>query len=489
MSRQSIMRGTLGILFLSLGAPSPLHADARVKPSMGEFMGLNIHVGAVLDTGHINDAPGTFHPAATKLRDYHEVSWNRDASGNPTYPDSRWPAWLNWNEAYGEFTRAGFEINPAIQFNRPALEAWSSDLAGNAYTFGYAFARNLGPTHGSGVVGSAQIGNEIGNDLSLGIGIPDAQFKTVFVNMSAGIRAADPKLPIVTPSVAANGGGTYHKSLDLFADITDSFDVISINTYPQVQGWPTWERTYPESTDSRYRQLDEIRAVIQWRDTHAPDKQIWITEFGYDSSTAPNHTSGTFKHWQGVTDTQQAQWLTRSFLVFASMEVDRAYMYYYNDQNDPSVHASAGLLRNWDPKPSYYAITHLQQTLDNYHFLQAVHEDADALYVHAFENQVNPHELIWAIWSPTGTDRLLEMTLSDLPGVPLLAERMPLGPGAAPTVNFTQPQSDQISLMVGESPIYLHILVPEPGGVLLAAGTPAILLTRRRGRPRPEVQP
>ncbi len=38
--------------------------------------------------------------------------------------------------------------------------------------------------------------------------------------------------------------------------------------------------------------------------------------------------------WQGVTDLQQAQYLVRSFLAFAGRDVQRAYIYFYDDRED-----------------------------------------------------------------------------------------------------------------------------------------------------------
>jgi len=44
-----------------------------------------------------------------------------------------------------------------------------------------------------------------------------------------------------------------------------------------------------------------------------------ITEFGWDSSTKPAPASGTFVKWIGNSDTQQAQWIVRSYLLFAAL--------------------------------------------------------------------------------------------------------------------------------------------------------------------------
>jgi hypothetical protein len=148
----------------------------------------------------------------------------------------------------------------------------------------------------------------------------------------------------------------------------------------------------------------------------------------------------------------------------------------------PSLHGSSGLTRNYLAKPAYYAAAHLQSTLGQYRFTKVVQETAGSLYVYCYTRGTDPNDLIWAIWSPTGSDRTAAVTLSNLPGTPVWAEQMPLGGGAAPAVSFTQPGSGQVSLTIGESPTYLHIqVVPEPGAVgMLTIGGAAFLLRRSR---------
>ena len=93
--------------------------------------------------------------------------------------------------------------------------------------------------------------------------------------------------------------------------------------------------------------LPKIREVITWRNQNAKGKPIWLTEFGWDSTTKPQQTEGDFKKWVGVTDLQQAQYLVRAFLVLATLDLDRAYIYWFNDEDVASVHASSGLTRKY----------------------------------------------------------------------------------------------------------------------------------------------
>ncbi len=71
-----------------------------------------------------------------------------------------------------------------------------------------------------------------------------------------------------------------------FADptILPLYDVINLHTYAQVPRRPgasPWTRSYPE--DPGIACLDEVDAAIAWRAAHAPEKAVWVTEFGYDA--------------------------------------------------------------------------------------------------------------------------------------------------------------------------------------------------------------
>ncbi len=100
------------------------------------------------------------------------------------------------------------------------------------------------------------------------------------------------------------------------------FDVINMHTYAQVEGWPTWRRSFPEDRGTPY--LKDVKQIIAWRDANAPGKPIWITEFGWDASSKPAPKTGDFAKWVGNTELEQARYLVRSVLVFSRMDVARA---------------------------------------------------------------------------------------------------------------------------------------------------------------------
>jgi hypothetical protein len=128
--------------------------------------------------------------------------------------------------------------------------------------------------------------------------------------------------------------------------------------------------------------------------------------------------------------------------------VDRAYLYFFNDSDQPQVHGSSGLTRHFQPKPSFHAAAHLQRTLGEFRFKRQFKagEAAIAEFVHAQEQG----RRIWVIWLPTGDGRNATIKLPPFEGKLEKAERMPL---AANENTIVQLQGD--SLTVTESPAYL----------------------------------
>jgi hypothetical protein len=267
--------------------------------------------------------------------------------------------------------------------------------------------------------------------------------------MAQGARAGDPKLKIATCNVGTGKSTQYQKSVSCVEPFPDLFDVLTVHTYAQLENWPTWRRSFPEDSHLPHY-LRDVEELCRWRDAHAPGKPVWVTEFGYDSTTKPAELKGDFAKWMGVTDEQQAQWLVRSLLVFSSMPVERAYIYFFNDDDQPRLR----ITRHFQPKASFYALEHLQLVLGEYHFERIVTNAPSRLRVQEYRGKGK--NVIWVAWSPSGKGEAGDVTLDATPGKLLEAQRMPLsatGPLGEPPASQTS--SGQVELTVSETPIYL----------------------------------
>lgn len=426
----------LAVAYSSIGLAQdgPNHA----RPLLRDFLGLNVHT--------VQFKPELYKPVARLLRDYHGFNWDvgEQTDYEPTFPTAR--NGVNWQELYGEWKNQGYAVDVCVQFDAILPQAWA-DFPQDAYAYGYEFAKYFGPSGSQKLAEAIEIGNEPGD-------YSDADYRALLERAASGIRKADAKLLIASCAVFAKPSGKYHKSVETLKGLESLYDVLSVHSYPMLEGYPTWRRSYPE--DSRLTFLTDITDVIAWRDKYAPGKQIWLTEFGYDATTKPQHREGTFSKWEGVTDEQQAQYLVRSILVLAELPLNRAYIYWFNDNDEPQLHGASGLTRNYVPKPAFHAVAHLYDALGGYRFGRIVAKQPDKLYVYEF---VHPSgDRIWVAWSPTGEGRTENVKLAVPAARIKRAERTPIKAGPAEVANWVPAEGDQTSLEVNETPLYLWIV-------------------------------
>jgi len=409
------------------------------KPLFRDFIGINGHT--------VQFKPELYSKVCSVVRDYHPMEWD---TGNDTdyqldFPFAR--NRVNWEQVYGSWRKYGFYNDVSIMFETIPVEKWNS-LKEDSYRYGKKFAQSFGPSSTLRLVDAVEIGNEPGK-------FNDEQYRTVFENMAKGLREGDPKLKIATCNVNVGASSDYHKSVECVAGLSESYDILNIHSYALLQGWPTWKRSFPED-DALVAYTQDIDQLIEWKDKHVPGKEIWLTEFGWDSSTLKPNSSGDFSKWVGNTDLEQAQWLVRSFFLFAKRDVQRAFIYFFNDDDTPQFHGASGLTRKFEPKPSFYAVGHLFKTLGDYRIAKIVRESKETGYIYEFVHESNPSSVIWVAWSPTGTQRSSQIEI-EVNGMELLkAERMPVVDGAASNERLSI-QGNKLVMAINENPLYVFL--------------------------------
>ncbi|HUR39301.1 MAG TPA: hypothetical protein VM222_07395 [Planctomycetota bacterium] len=429
------MRALALLVLLNLSAAQ----EPPARPVMAEFMGINGHT--------VQFKPELYSKVCRKARDYHPIEWDlgKDSDFKTTFPEAR--NRVNWNQVYGSWQKQGFENDVSLMESNFTVEQWK-DIARDAHAYGLAFAKAFGPTSGSKVVASAEVFNEPGK-------YPDDKYREVFQAMAKGLREGDPKLKIATCNIVVGKSGGYEKSVDCVKGLESLYDILNIHTYSLAEGWPTWKRSYPE--DDKVAFLKPVENLIAWRDQNAKGKEIWITEFGWDASTKPNLPTGDFAKWNGnVSDLKQAQYIVRSYLVFSALAVDRAYLYFFDDKDEPSFHAASGITRNFQPKPSFHAMAHLYRSLGEYRLRKVVTSKPGELFVYEYVHGTDPKKRVLAAWSPTGADRKATAEVPLGSGKLLRAERMPIAEGEAAPVEVPV-QAGTASVAVEESPLYLWL--------------------------------
>ena len=425
------------ILLLTLAlSTASLRAEEKPRPLMRDFMGLCGHT--------VQFKPALYAPVTRLVRDYHPIDWDfgDDTSYALKLPLAR--NGVDWAQVYGSWAKAGYRTEASLMFDNLKPDAWK-DLPRDAFAYGKAFAAALGPSAKVPLIEAAEIGNEPGK-------YDDTTYRKIFEAMAGGLRAGDPKLRIATCAANLGKSGSYSKSVDCLAGLEALYDIVNVHIYAEITGWPTWARSYPE--DPKIGFLKDIGSVLTWRREHAPGKEVWLTEFGWDATTKPAPPTGDFAKWIGSTETEQAMWTVRGYMVLCALGVDRAYLYFFNDDDTPHLHGSSGLTRNFVPKPAFYAVAHLQKTIGDYRLTKVVRESQSQGYVYEFTHGEDAKKRVFAVWSAAGAG--VKATVSTGAGKVIKAERTPLAAGPAERVGV-QGALGGIEVDAGELPVFVWI--------------------------------
>lgn len=201
-----------------------------------------------------------------------------------------------------------------------------------------------------------------------------------------------------------------------------------IFSYEDISGNPLEGSQYaicPECDDLRgdlSAMLDEINNI----DPVLGEKEVWLSEFGYDAQYGPGQTSSGMRI--AISDPvkrqlRQAQWLVRSFLEISAAKgaghyIHKAMAFDLRDNApkgyDGGLFDHCGLLSNdFQPKRAWYYVQTLRNVLKDYRFKQdlgqlnfdegpAIRNSCNIpsmnLRAYQFEHKDDPGKTIIAIW-------------------------------------------------------------------------------------------
>ena len=202
------------------------------------------------------------------------------------------------------------------------------NIEADARAYGRAFAHEFGPSGRRKLVDSVEIGNEPGK-------WSDADYTRMFKAMAEGVRAGDPKLKIATCNLTTGKSGNYEKSVELRGEVPG---VVRRAEHSHLR--PTRRLANVAAEFSRGPEAAALSAGRRRRSADGATSTRRASRCGSrnlatTATTKPQEKTGNFAKWVGVTDEQQAQWLVRSLLVFSAMPVERAYIYFFNDEDKP----------------------------------------------------------------------------------------------------------------------------------------------------------
>jgi hypothetical protein len=201
---------------------------------------------------------------------------------------------------------------------------------------------------------------------------------------------------------------------------------------------------------------EKMNEYVQFRNLKMPDKEIWVSEFGYDTWTGS--TQGVKDIPGQSAEETQAQWTVRSFLALAAAGVDRAVLFAMSDEGDPKVrYNTSGLLSHRDgetqPKVSWYYVSALRNIMRGMHFEKDLESSDPEIRIYKFVDNLN-QRVVYALWCPTSKGKRVSYSFtghgaSDVKIVSLLNGSIS---GETKVVSVTD---NNLKLEVSETPVFV----------------------------------
>jgi|AntRauTorckE6833_2_1112554.scaffolds.fasta_scaffold04446_2 hypothetical protein len=431
--------------------PAPLFKPRN--KALKNTMGINTFWGWGRDShaGELpaHQGPGQFSGFMRHVRYYHNLDWDIAKPGDtPDYtkmPGSLNQPWLDWDREYLPVWKQGFSIQATLQIphNFPP-EEWGDSTYQAAYRYGKAFADYFS-NHHQNLVEAVEIGNE---PWQWG---PDF-YRSYFEGMAQAIKTTAPQIKVLPCALSADKqqpGLNNYAGEWLRASDRRLLDGINTHLYSYTNN-AAGERVavHPEHPASEMR---GILNVLRFRNQNLPDKEVHVTEWGWDSSSESTGCT----HPVCVSEEAQAAYALRGMLWLYRMGVDKMHWFFFSDEDKASHRFTrSGLLsapeKGLQPKASYHVLKKTMASLGNA-IIYDVEENED-YYVYYFrqENKQPSHAVVWIPQQHEAT--LFQELKIALPGKPVKAF-LPGQENSAVTV--TQHTNNYYSLKVGTYPVII----------------------------------
>jgi hypothetical protein len=346
-------------------------------PTVGELMGLN---------GFIDDDKAKL-AAVGNVREYHSWTWN-DGNGDktrPAYPNNQlefslWSGFWDFDDYYAKLRASGVLVLPCIQGSvaylgdaMPPVPSGADETAPASYAAHASFMFQYAARYGNVKVPASSLKLLPGQAVLSGLGTleyfengnePDANWvksdgsflfspEATAAMSSAdydghkgamgagfGVKTADPSAKMVLAGLAGAGKGDWALNVTSYLDGIRSWatahrggsfpaDVINVHDYcfgPDPFGTAN---PRPALSPEACKLGELLSRIAAYRDGHLPGKEVWLTEFGYD--THPRSRLRAPQVGSSSAEVVQGQWLVRSFLALMGTGIERAFLFVSRD--------------------------------------------------------------------------------------------------------------------------------------------------------------
>ena len=230
---------------------------------------------------------------------------------------------------------------------------------------------------------------------------------------------------------------------------TIAMDAFNVHTYFGEYYVLNGEGIYTGVSPEEYGLVNAMSRLVEFRDKYYPGVEVWITEFGWDTNESYETMTSSHRYGDYSSRQVQAMWLTRAYILLASCGVDKATMYMANDLgNDRDTYGKYGTCgifgytflnggddpalvytyngedcylaedgkyryisdnqwigtdktpsKKMSPKPSYYYMSTLFHTLNDFTFRRELDSGNGDIWVYQFSSDAKDEA--YAVWCPT----------------------------------------------------------------------------------------
>jgi hypothetical protein len=426
-------------------------------PRVSDFVGVNAFI----------DDDVTKLAALGNVREYHQWVWN-DGNGEMGYAGypknelqfSLWNGFWDFDAFYTKLTQASVMVFPCIQGSVDYLNGAMPPVASGAdvtspmsYAAHASFLYQYAARYGTVAVVASNLKLAAGQKMSSGLGLlpyyengnepdatwvkPDGSFLFTpeataamtsadydghrgALGAGAGIKAADPKAKLVLAGLAGAGKSDWVTNVTSYLDGMRAWadrerggsfpaDVINVHEYcfgPDPFGTAN-PRPGISPEDCKLGEL--LGEIAQYRDAKLPGKEVWLTEFGYD--THPRSRLRAPSIGGATAEAVQGQWLVRSILALLASGIDRAFVYISRDDctgtdsacPDNAVQfATSGVLTqkgDESPKAAWYFLSTFRTRLGPMRYLDTAKGHGGVLVARFYD--VAQRKGAYVVWMPT----------------------------------------------------------------------------------------
>ena len=213
---------------------------------------------------------------------------------------------------------------------------------------------------------------------------------------------------------------------------------------------------------------ETLSQLIAIRDKYYPEKEVWITEFGWDTNQSYSTSTSAHAYGEYTGRQVQAMWLTRAYLIFSACGIDKADMYMCEDggieETSIGKYGTCGVIayeynENGSKvevkKDSYYYLYTLKNTLGSYTFDSKIEAYDENVMIYKYKTADG--KTAFAVWCKTSDGTKVENYQLGIGASSATLVENVYGDIDGAKTNIIADSYGYVSVNVSENPIYIVV--------------------------------